>query len=63
MLCVPGGPGVAVLMEDKEELAFLRQQALGVRYVTSACTGALVLGAAGCCAGGEQRRIGPRMTL
>ena len=28
-------------------LAFLRQQAFGARYVTSVCTGALVLGAAG----------------
>jgi cyclohexyl-isocyanide hydratase len=35
------------LMEDAETLAFLRKQAPGARYVTSVCTGALVLGAAG----------------
>jgi cyclohexyl-isocyanide hydratase len=47
VICVPGGPGVAALMEDAEVLAFLRRQAAGARYVTSVCTGALVLGAAG----------------
>lgn len=47
LLCVPGGPGVAALMEDEAVLAFLRRQAAGARYVTSVCTGALVLGAAG----------------
>jgi cyclohexyl-isocyanide hydratase len=47
LLCVPGGPGVAALMEDDEVLGFLRRQAPGARYVTSVCTGALVLGAAG----------------
>jgi cyclohexyl-isocyanide hydratase len=47
ILCVPGGPGVAALMEDEEVLGFLRRQAAGARYVTSVCTGALVLGAAG----------------
>jgi cyclohexyl-isocyanide hydratase len=47
LLCVPGGPGVAALMEDAEVLDFLRHQAPGARWVTSVCTGALVLGAAG----------------
>jgi cyclohexyl-isocyanide hydratase len=47
VVCVPGGPGVAALMEDPEVLAFLRAQAPGARFVTSVCTGALVLGAAG----------------
>ncbi|QSN63688.1 DJ-1/PfpI family protein [Caballeronia sp. M1242] len=47
VLCVPGGGGVGALMEDDETLAFLRRQASGARYVTSVCTGALVLGAAG----------------
>lgn len=47
LLCVPGGPGVAALMEDDAVLDFLRRQAKGARYVTSVCTGALVLGAAG----------------
>lgn len=44
---VPGGPGVGALMEDREVLEFLRRQAPQARYVTSVCTGALVLGAAG----------------
>jgi cyclohexyl-isocyanide hydratase len=47
ILCVPGGPGVAALMEDPAVLEFLGAQAAGARYVTSVCTGALVLGAAG----------------
>jgi cyclohexyl-isocyanide hydratase len=47
LLCVPGGPGQIALMDDEEVLAFLRRMATGARYVTSVCTGALVLGAAG----------------
>ncbi|WP_028224145.1 DJ-1/PfpI family protein [Paraburkholderia ferrariae] len=47
VLCVPGGSGVGDLIPDEETLAFLRRQAAGARYVTSVCTGALVLGAAG----------------
>jgi cyclohexyl-isocyanide hydratase len=47
VVCVPGGPGVSAVMEDAEVLAFLRRQASGARFVTSVCTGALVLGAAG----------------
>jgi cyclohexyl-isocyanide hydratase len=47
MLCVPGGPGVNALIEDGEVLDFLRRRAPEARYVTSVCTGALVLGAAG----------------
>ena len=47
VLCVPGGAGVNRLMEDEACLDFLRRRAEGARYVTSVCTGALVLGAAG----------------
>lgn len=47
VICVPGGGGVDDLVGDEETLAFLRRQAAGARYVTSVCTGALVLGAAG----------------
>jgi cyclohexyl-isocyanide hydratase len=47
VLCVPGGDGVGALMEDEETLDFLRQQASRTRFVTSVCTGSLVLGAAG----------------
>jgi cyclohexyl-isocyanide hydratase len=47
LVCVPGGAGMNPLLEDAQTLAFLRRQAAGARYVTSVCTGALVLGAAG----------------
>jgi len=47
VVCVPGGPGVNALMEDEEVLAWLRAQAASARYVSSVCTGSLVLGAAG----------------
>ncbi len=47
VICVPGGAGVNALMEDEVVLAFLRRQGEGARFVTSVCTGALVLAAAG----------------
>ncbi len=47
VIMVPGGPGQQELMEDEEALSFLRRQAAGAQYVTSVCTGSLVLGAAG----------------
>lgn len=47
VICVPGGGGQVALMTDDETLDFLRKQAAGARYVTSVCTGSLVLGAAG----------------
>src|SRR2546426_6757568 len=47
VVCVPGGPGVNEAMLDDEVIAFLRRQAANARYVTSVCSGALVLGAAG----------------
>jgi cyclohexyl-isocyanide hydratase len=47
VVMVPGGPGQQNLMEDEVVLNFLRDQARGAKYVTSVCTGSLVLGAAG----------------
>jgi len=47
VICVPGGGGQVELMNDSETLDFLRKQAASARYVTSVCTGSLVLGAAG----------------
>ncbi len=47
VLCVPGGAGINPLLEDQVVLDFLRRQAEGAHFVTSVCTGALVLGAAG----------------
>lgn len=47
VICVPGGMGQVALMTDAETLDFLRTQAATARYVTSVCTGSLVLGDAG----------------
>ncbi len=47
VLCVPGGGGVNALIEDEETLDFIRARAATARYVTSVCTGSLVLAAAG----------------
>jgi cyclohexyl-isocyanide hydratase len=47
LLCVPGGFGTAAAMEDVAYLAALRRLASQARYVTSVCTGSLLLGAAG----------------
>jgi cyclohexyl-isocyanide hydratase len=47
VLCVPGGAGINALLRDAAVLGFLRAEAARARYVTSVCTGALVLGAAG----------------
>lgn len=47
VICIPGGPGQINLMEDAEVIEFVRRQGQQARYVTSVCTGALVLGAAG----------------
>jgi cyclohexyl-isocyanide hydratase len=47
VICVPGGFGTDDMINDEEMLGFLRKQAEGAKYVTSVCTGSLVLGAAG----------------
>lgn len=51
VLCIPGGAGINPLLEDAETLGFVRAKAARARFVTSVCTGALVLGAAGLLAG------------
>jgi cyclohexyl-isocyanide hydratase len=47
VICVPGGAGTDDMVNDEEMLQFLRKQAADAKYVTSVCTGSLVLGAAG----------------
>ena len=47
VICVPGGAGVNDMVNDEETLAFLRNQEKGAKFITSVCTGSLVLGAAG----------------
>ena len=48
VLCVPGGAiGQVEMMQDAEMLEFLRQQGKTAKYITSVCTGSLILAAAG----------------
>jgi cyclohexyl-isocyanide hydratase len=44
---VPGGPGTIPMLSDPEILSFLADIGSRAKYVTSVCTGSLVLGAAG----------------
>ena len=48
LICIPGGiTGVVRAMGDRETIAFIQRQSSTAKYVTSVCTGAFVLGAAG----------------
>lgn len=47
VLCVPGGWGIDKHLADDELLGFLRTRAEQARFITSVCSGALLLGAAG----------------
>ena len=47
ILCVPGGFGTIAAMEDEETLAWLKQVVAEATWVTSVCTGSLLLAAAG----------------
>jgi len=47
VLCVPGGWSVNAHLTDDALLEFLRTRGERARYVTSVCSGALLLGAAG----------------
>lgn len=47
ILCVPGGRGVAAAIGDAEIVNFIRGQGAIASWVTSVCTGAFLLGAAG----------------
>jgi cyclohexyl-isocyanide hydratase len=47
VLLIPGGAGLVPLLRDREVLDFVRRQAATARFVTSVCTGSLLLGAAG----------------
>ncbi len=47
LLLVPGGFGVAAAISDPETLDFVRAAGSRAQYVTSVCTGAFLLGAAG----------------
>jgi cyclohexyl-isocyanide hydratase len=48
LICVPGGStGVVRAMGDRETIEFIRRKSASAKYVTSVCTGAFILGAAG----------------
>ena len=47
LLCVPGGFGTVAAIEDPDYLGALRRLGARARYVTSICTGSLLLAAAG----------------
>lgn len=48
VICVPGGGlGQVEVMKDPEILDFLNQQGTKAQYVTSVCTGSMILAAAG----------------
>ena len=51
LVCVPGGYGCVAAMEDAPTLDWLRAQAAHAQWITSVCTGSLILGAAGLLAG------------
>lgn len=47
VLCVPGGLGTTDAMLDEAFMAQIRRLGRDARYLTSVCTGSLILGAAG----------------
>jgi len=47
LICVPGGMTATQVALDEAFIGEIRRLALGSRYVTSVCTGSLILGAAG----------------
>ncbi len=47
LLCVPGGFGTVAAMEDRSFLDEIARLGASARYVTSVCTGSLLLAAAG----------------
>ncbi|MEM7661273.1 MAG: DJ-1/PfpI family protein [Pseudomonadota bacterium] len=47
LICAPGGFGTSAAINDAETLDYVRKAGAEAEYVTSVCTGALILGAAG----------------
>jgi cyclohexyl-isocyanide hydratase len=47
ILCVPGGFGTMDAIDDEATLAWVRRAGENAQWVTSVCTGSLILGAAG----------------
>lgn len=53
VLCIPGGFGTTEAMQDEAFMAQIRRLGAGATYLTSVCTGSLILGAAGFLQGRE----------
>lgn len=47
VLCLPGGAGTSAAMVNDAFMREIQRLAAGARYLTSVCTGSLILGAAG----------------
>lgn len=47
LICVPGGMSATEVALDEAFVGEVRRLALGAKYITSVCTGSLILGAAG----------------
>jgi cyclohexyl-isocyanide hydratase len=47
VICVPGGYGVTAALGDAEYIAQVRRLGRAARYITSVCSGSLILAAAG----------------
>jgi putative intracellular protease/amidase len=47
LICVPGGTNATKIALDEAFVGEVRRLGLGAKYVTSVCTGSLILGAAG----------------
>lgn len=47
LICVPGGAGATRIAQDTAFTSEIRRLGEGARYITSVCTGSLILGAAG----------------
>lgn len=51
LIMIPGGPGQTAAMLDPDFMAEVKRLGAGARYITSVCTGSLILAAAGLLAG------------
>ncbi|GAN00201.1 thiJ/pfpI family protein [alpha proteobacterium U9-1i] len=51
LICIPGGPGQTDAMLDPDFMVQVKRLGEGAEYVTSVCTGSLILGAAGLISG------------
>jgi len=43
IICIPGGIGINALLTDETIIEFVKTQSNTARYITSVCTGALLL--------------------